>query len=392
MSQFQKKARTETEVGMESDFRSPLIKDKRKIDNKEVNDRMVKFLDSRINPEKENHHLSFFKGIIPILNTLTIEETLEFQASVMTMLQKIKSRNYERPNYGHWRDSYNQMTGPDQYSGYYTHNSVNQQATPTQDQHYPGYSTQYNSDNLSAEDRVTLKEFCRRFTRAALQRWQKSNRFLDQFRRLYENWLQANIDWPSCVQSLVNQQPTVDEIPRAHSVSQEPSTSSSVGTSKQKKRRSDDLIGKDSSELAYTAAARLEKEGHEDIASVIEYIMKNPEATVKIIETLKKPEKTVIFTPEKALGLLLSLKLSKWQYITLREATIWAGAKDIYPSYYKVQQTKLDCYPPKQSVSVTDSLARITLQALLDITVTRILQSLSDDVQNKLISKWVVPS
>ncbi|CAG5043435.1 unnamed protein product [Parnassius apollo] len=124
-----KKARTETEVGMESNFRSPLIKDKRKIDNKVVNDRMVKFLDSRINPEKENHHLSFFKGIIPILNTLTIEETLEFQASVMTMLQKIKSRNYERPNYGHWRGSYNQMTGPDQYSGYYTHNSVNQQAT-----------------------------------------------------------------------------------------------------------------------------------------------------------------------------------------------------------------------------------------------------------------------
>ncbi|XP_072941174.1 uncharacterized protein [Epargyreus clarus] len=95
-----KKARTETEVGTESDFRSPLKKEKRKIDNKEVNDRMVKFLDSRINPEKENHHLSFFKGIIPILNTLNIEETLEFQASVMTMLQKIKSRNYERPN---WR-------------------------------------------------------------------------------------------------------------------------------------------------------------------------------------------------------------------------------------------------------------------------------------------------
>lgn len=110
---------------MESDFRSLLIKDKRKIYNKEVNDRMVKFLDSRINPEKENHHLSFFKGIIPILNSLTIEETLEFQASVMTMLQKNKSRNYERLNYRHWRDSYKQITGPDQYSDY-THNSVNQ--------------------------------------------------------------------------------------------------------------------------------------------------------------------------------------------------------------------------------------------------------------------------
>lgn len=267
-------------------------------------------------------------------------------------------------------------------------------------------------DCLSAEDGVTLKEFCRRFARAALQRWQKSNRFIDNFRRLYGNWLQANIDWPSCVKTSVNQEPTVDEIPRAHALSPKPSTSSSVGVmtsssvgtmtkksrkpfedlgSKQKKRRSHDHTGEDSSELAYAAAARLKEEGNEDIASVIEYMLKNPEAAVKINETLKKPVKTVIFTPEKALGLLLSLKLSKWQYITLREAAAREGAKDIYPSYYKVQQTKLDCYPPKQSVSVTDSSARITIQALLDITVTRILQSLSDDVQNKqlkLISKW----
>lgn len=259
-------------------------------------------------------------------------------------------------------------------------------------------------DCLSAEDRVTLKEFCRRFTRAAVQRWKKSNRFLDNFKRLYGDWLQANIDWPSCVETLVNQETTVDDTPRTHSVSHEPSTSSSVGTmtkrsrkpfedlgSKQKKRRSNDHTGENSSELAYAAAARLKEEGHEDIASVIEYIMKNPEAAVKINETLKKPVKTAVFTPEKALGLLLSLKLSKWQYITLRESAIREGAKDIYPSYYKVQQTKLDCYPPKESVSVTDSSARVTLQALLDITVTRILQSLSDNLQNKqlqLISKW----
>lgn len=259
-------------------------------------------------------------------------------------------------------------------------------------------------DCLSVEDRVTLKEFCRKFTRAATQRWQKSNRFLDNFRNLYGNWLQANIDWPSCVQTVVSQGPTVDDIPTAHLDSQEPSTSSSVATmtkrsrkpfedlgSKQKKRRSDDHTGEDCTELAYAAAARLKEEGHADIASVIEYIMKNPEAAVKINETLKKPQKSAVFTPEKALGLLISLKLSKWQYITLREAAIREGAKDIYPSYYKVQKTKLDCYPPKQSVSVTDSSARIALQALLDITVKRILQSLSGDLQSKqlkLISKW----
>lgn len=159
-------------------------------------------------------------------------------------------------------------------------------------------------DCLSAEDQVTLKEFCRRFTRAALNRWQKSKRFFDKFRNAYGEWLQANIDWPSCVQPLINQEPTVDEIPRACSVSPEPSTSSTVGTmtkrsrkplkdlgSKQKKRRSSEHIGDDSFELAYAAAARLKEEGYEDIASVIEYMVKNTETAVKINESIKKPVK-----------------------------------------------------------------------------------------------------
>lgn len=259
-------------------------------------------------------------------------------------------------------------------------------------------------DSLSDEDRVTLKEFCRRFTRAASQRWQKSHRILDTFRKQYENWLEADVDWPSCIPTNFVSQETCDERPSTHLISPEPTTSSSIGTmtkiprkpfedlgSKQKKRRSDDHKCEDANELAYSAALLLKEDGREDIASVIEYMLKNPEAASKIEEMITKPVQTVTFTAEKALGLLLSLKLSKWQYITLRETAIREGSKNIYPSYYKVQQAKLQCYPPKQSVTVTDSSARISLQALLDITVKRILEGLSDNVQNKdlkLISKW----
>lgn len=54
--------------------------------------------------------------------------------------------------------------------------------------------------NLSEEYRDTLKEFCRRFTRAATDRWKKSqrNRKTEKFRTMYGSWLEANIDWPSC--------------------------------------------------------------------------------------------------------------------------------------------------------------------------------------------------
>lgn len=63
----------------------------------------------------------------------------------------------------------------------------------------------------------------------------------------------------------------------------------------------------------------------------------------------------------------------------------------MYPSYYKVQQVTLQYYPPKQNVTVTDKSGRIGLQALLDITAKRFLESLPHNIQDKhlkLISKW----
>lgn len=105
---------------------------------------------------------------------------------------------------------------------------------------------------------------------------------------------------------------------------------------KQKKRKSNEHNGKKPFELAYSAAALLKEDGREDIASVIEYMLNNPQAAAKFKEIMRKPASSSLFSPEKALGSLLSLKLSKWQYMTLRETTIREGSKDVYQSYYKV--------------------------------------------------------
>lgn len=263
--------------------------------------------------------------------------------------------------------------------------------------------------SLSNEDSVTVKEFCRKFTRAVQKRWLRSHRKSEVFRRDYSNWLEANIDWPNCVQTnLLIQESTSENISTEPVPEPVPSTSTmkSISTmtkrsrkpfkdlsNKQKKRRSDEHIGDDPNEVAYSAAALLKGDGREDIASVIEHMLQNPEAAANIKEMLNKPAPSTIFSPEKALGLLLSLKLSKWQYITLRETTIREGSKEIYPSYYKLQKAKLQCYPPKTFVTVTDSSAKIALQALLDLTVDRILETIRspDAIQDKqliLISKW----
>ncbi|CAH0731405.1 unnamed protein product, partial [Brenthis ino] len=105
-----KKARTEPEIGMEpssagnTHFHLP-SKDKRKIDNKEVNDKMVKFLGSRINPEKEYHHLSLFKVIRSIK-----ELTSEIEMAEQIENDQLAGNSTSQVEEGHaidiWKDHY----------------------------------------------------------------------------------------------------------------------------------------------------------------------------------------------------------------------------------------------------------------------------------------------
>lgn len=284
------------------------------------------------------------------------------------------------------------------------------------------------NNSVSEEDCVTLKEFCRRFTRAAQKRYESTQRKYERFRTDYESWLEADVDWPTCLKENIKSitqnegspiMPISEPSPSSNitileSSSSatgsllEPSTSSTgivtkrkisnrkpfedLGT-KQKKRRSGDLTDKDSSELVFATISKFKDEGQNNIASVIEYMVNHPESIEKLQDLIKKPTSKKTFSPQKALGLLISLKLSKWQYITLRESAIREGLKHLYPSYYCVQKEKNVCFPPepKNSITVTDSSAKISLQALLDLTAKRIIKSLPESIQNKeliLISKY----
>uniref|UniRef100_A0A8D8T027 MADF domain-containing protein n=1 Tax=Cacopsylla melanoneura TaxID=428564 RepID=A0A8D8T027_9HEMI len=96
--------------------------EKRKIPSKydELEYKMMKFFDHqmkesnanatllKMNTYEENHHLSFFKGILPSLNMLDDDQTLEFQAGVISLIQKIKyqtrgSNSSDLPYHEHYK-------------------------------------------------------------------------------------------------------------------------------------------------------------------------------------------------------------------------------------------------------------------------------------------------
>lgn len=63
----------------------------------ELDTKMLKFIDNQIHSTRneENHHLSFFKGLLPSMSSLNEDQTLEFQAGVISLLQKISKNTLQ---------------------------------------------------------------------------------------------------------------------------------------------------------------------------------------------------------------------------------------------------------------------------------------------------------
>lgn len=51
---------------------------------------MRKVIDRQVMNDDDNRHLSFFKSLLPSLSTFSDDQTLEFQASVIGLIQKFK--------------------------------------------------------------------------------------------------------------------------------------------------------------------------------------------------------------------------------------------------------------------------------------------------------------
>lgn len=121
---------------------------------------------------------------------------------------------------------------------------------------------------------------------------------------------------------------------------------------------------------AETAAKR---SGSKDLAIVISEALRSPARPTKIRRRLfSTPVVLTKFSPEEALSLLLDISLSKEQYTVIRGGSKSKGA-DIYPTYNDVRDAKSCCRPERDSIQVTETMARVPLQSLLNHTAKRIV-------------------
>lgn len=71
-----------------------------------------------------------------------------------------------------------------------------------------------------------------------------------------------------------------------------------------------------SDEIKYAYSEQLKEDGNEEIAEILEHLLKNPQDVKKVKRCISIQKSKPAFSADDALGLFLSLKLTKWQYNT----------------------------------------------------------------------------
>lgn len=139
---------------------------------------------------------------------------------------------------------------------------------------------------------------------------------------------------------------------------------------------------------------KLRASGKLHASNVVKDVTKTPTRAHKYRSAFRKwiEESSPQLSSLEALSMYVEAGLTRTQYEIVRLSN-----KKFYPCYTILQKAKIDCYPVKESYTVTATCAEINLQDLLNHTASRLVMHLKEVVatlseddkqQMELIYKW----
>ncbi|XP_050295677.1 uncharacterized protein LOC126735653 [Anthonomus grandis grandis] len=236
-------------------------------------------------------------------------------------------------------------------------------------------------ESLSAEDVDTIDNFIKVYK----VKWENAHRYMSRFEKQNENWLTGSINFSSKAEISTAATP---------STSGRKNVDFAASSDRSKRRKTETLRSTfTAQELSFAAQMQHRAKGELDVSNVIkEVVFSTPARAKKYKKAYYSKEKPIPLSSGEALSLVVEAKLTKFQYNTIRDSSKEHNA-NIYPNYEAVTQAKKRCYP--SDLIITESLAEVPLQNLLDHTITRLSESLKEVLKacNHLdnlcfISKW----
>jgi len=232
---------------------------------------------------------------------------------------------------------------------------------------------QHINDSFLQINETRLKEKARMFSVNLSVLWQKCHRKIDKFTEKYANWMEGNLSL-----DLIGNKSIAK--PKKKLAGRPKITFSLKGTRGQRKDAAAlSTAQKHNSKLLIQAASiASRRQGFIDLAAVLKVLALSPTKAKTIRTFLSNSVKTYVrSTAEEALALILDQSLTKDQYCAIREDAKTRNAY-IYPHYKMVAEKKKHCRP--ENITITDTIAKVALQDLLDHTTARIVAYQEDTI------------
>lgn len=225
----------------------------------------------------------------------------------------------------------------------------------------------FNFGPFSDKDSAKLTKELRRLKSELKKKWNDSRQRIDVFEKQNKLWLDGTLNVPKYLSP-------------SSAGPGRPKKTFSNSSDRTKRRKTEDLRKNNDLEiLSFVTQKKLGDEGKRDASFVFKEITSTPKRATKYKKAFNDSisEEKVKLTPQQALSMLIEAELSKRQYNIIRSYN-----PDMYPSYPQIREAKKECYPDKESIKVTETLAEIKLQSLMDHTATRLLK----DLQKMLVT------
>ena len=124
-------------------------------------------------------------------------------------------------------------------------------------------------------------------------------------------------------------------------------------------------------ELTGALKKSLADSGNKEAAKLVNIMGREPDNAKKILNTWENSTPGEQWSPDKALSMLFGLELTEAKYKRLR-----AESKGLAPPYETVVEARNRAITPVECMTITETSAEVELQALLDHTASRILETL----------------
>lgn len=253
--------------------------------------------------------------------------------------------------------------------------------------------------NVSEEQRRRFQKSIRLFSQKILEKWQKCGKRSDRFISKYAEWLEGEnilLERNEYTCGAVLDEFVLDEPSTSTRIRGRPQKTFRESSERTRKRKIQPIVESHScQEIALAAEVSFRQSGKRDAANIIkELATSSPQRASKIKRVREFHQNQRSLTPVEALALYIDTKLTSHGYKLNRKKSISIGHY-MYPSFYSLRKAKQECCPANEFINIDETSASITLQAILDHTVVRLLQTIDPSTQKlvegkslTLISKW----